>query len=122
MMSEIGISPLSAGLRCACPRCGRGRLFDGFLSLRKNCPACGLDYRFADSGDAPAVFIILIVGFVVTGGALLLEVLVSPPYWLHAAIWFPTAIALPLLVLRPFKATMIALQYYHKAAEGQLHE
>jgi len=39
------------------------------------------------------------------------EALYSPPYWLHAALWIPLAIALPLLVLRPFKATMIALQY-----------
>ena len=51
-----------AGLRCACPRCGRGKLFQGFLSLRPRCEVCGLDYGFADSGDGPAVFIVLLGG------------------------------------------------------------
>ena len=112
-------SPWVAGLFCRCPRCGKGPLFDGFLSIAKRCSACGLDYSFADSGDGPAVFIMLIVGFIVTGGALIVEALYSPPYWLHAALWIPLAIALPLLILRPFKATMIALQYANKAQEGR---
>ena len=62
----------------------------------------------------------LIAGFVVTGAALIVEVLSSPPYWVHAALWLPLAIGLPLLILRPFKATMIALQYANEAEEGRL--
>ncbi len=62
----------------------------------------------------------LIVGFVVTGAALIVEARYSPPYWLHAALWIPLAIGLPLLILRPFKATLIALQYANKASEGRL--
>lgn len=45
------VVPVSAGLRGACPRCGQGNLFDGFLSVRSNCNACGLDFSFADSGE-----------------------------------------------------------------------
>jgi uncharacterized protein (DUF983 family) len=90
--------------------------------MGERCPACGLDYGFADAGDGPAVFIILFVGFIVTGGALLTEVFYSPPYWVHAAIWIPLAIILPLLILRPLKSVMIALQYHNKAAEGRLHD
>ena len=120
MALEESVSPWVAGLFCRCPRCGKGRLFDGFLSLAERCTVCGLDYNFADSGDGPAVFIMLIVGFIVTGGALIVEALYSPPYWVHAVLWIPLAIALPLLVLRPFKATMIALQYANKAAEGRI--
>ena len=119
MAVQARVSPWVAGLFCRCPRCGKGPLFDGFLSIAKRCSACGLDYSFADSGDGPAVFIMLIVGFIVTGGALIVEALYSPPYWLHAALWIPLAIALPLLILRPFKATMIALQYANKAQEGR---
>ena len=48
---------IRAGLRCRCPRCGKGKLFAGFLTLRPRCEVCGLDYGFADSGDGPAVFI-----------------------------------------------------------------
>ena len=116
MAVEAQISPFLAGLRCKCPRCGKGSLFTGFLTIREKCPVCGLNYSFADSGDGPAVFIMLIVGFIVTGGALLVEAIYSPPYWVHAALWFPLAIGLSLGILRPFKATLIALQYYNHAA------
>ncbi len=113
-------SPIVAALACTCPACGKGKLFQGFLSLRPRCEECGLDYAFVDSGDGPAVFIILAAGFVVVFAALIVEVLYEPPYWLHAALWLPLILAVTLLPLRPVKALMIALQYRHKAQEGQL--
>jgi uncharacterized protein (DUF983 family) len=70
-----GHLPIGRGLRGRCPRCGDGHLFKGFLSLRLKCEHCGLDYGFADSGDGPAVFVILIAGFVVVFAALITEVL-----------------------------------------------
>lgn len=103
-----------------CPRCGEGPLFDGFLTPTARCRACGLDTRFVDSGDGPAVFIILIVGFVVVVAALVTEVKVSPPYWVHAVLWLPLTLILSLGLLRPAKALMIALQYRHRAREGRL--
>ena len=120
MAEETHTSPFIAGLLCRCPRCGKGALFRGYLSLRERCPTCGLDYSFADSGDGPAVFIILIVGFIVTGGALIVEILYEPPYWVHAALWLPLAVGLSLGILRPFKALLIALQYANRASEGRL--
>ena len=56
--------PIARGLRGRCPRCGEGKLFQGFLSLRPRCAHCGLDFNFADAGDGPAVFVILIVTLV----------------------------------------------------------
>ena len=120
MADEGYTSPWVSGLLCRCPRCAKGRLYQGFLALRERCPLCGLDYSFADAGDGPAVFIMLIVGFIVTGSALAVEILYEPPYWLHALLWIPLAIGLSLLILRPFKALLIALQYANKAAEGRL--
>ena len=40
-------------------------LFDGLLKVKPACASCGLDYSFADSGDGPVVFVLLIVGFIV---------------------------------------------------------
>ncbi|RIK98689.1 MAG: hypothetical protein DCC74_03980 [Proteobacteria bacterium] len=108
------------GLLCACPRCGEGRLFTGFLNLRPACERCGLDYAFANSGDGPAVFIILLAGFVVVGSALAVEVVYQPPFWVHAALWVPLVLAVTVLPLRPMKGLMIALQYHHRAAEGRI--
>jgi uncharacterized protein (DUF983 family) len=108
------------GLACKCPRCGRGKLYAGFLNLRPNCEACGLDYAFIDSGDGPAVFIIMIAGAIVVGCALIVEIKYQPPFWLHAVLWLPLILATTLLPLRSMKSLLIALQYHHKAAEGRL--
>jgi uncharacterized protein (DUF983 family) len=114
-------SPLSVGFRGACPRCGEGRLYEGLLTPAKSCRVCGLDYSFIDSGDGPAVFVILILGFVVLGLAMLVETAVSPPLWLHAVIWFPVVAILSVWSLRFAKALLIALQYRTAAREGQRH-
>jgi uncharacterized protein (DUF983 family) len=110
---------ISAGLCCGCPRCGQGPLFAGFLTLRPRCERCGLDYDFADAGDGPAVFVMFLAGAIVVGAALVIEILFRPPYWVHAALWLPLILLVTLGPLRPMKGLMIALQYYHKAAESR---
>ena len=112
--------PIGRGLRGRCPRCGEGRLFRGFLSLRPACERCGLDYGFADAGDGPAVFVVLIGGFIVVFAALMTEAVYQPPYWVHAALWLPLILIVTLVPLRLVKGFLIALQYHHKAAEGRL--
>lgn len=114
------VDPVKAGLGGRCPRCGEGRLFEGFLSLRERCGTCGLDYGFADAGDGPAAFVILIIGFIVVGLALWMEVSYGPPLWVHLVLWVPLAIALSLWAMRLAKGVLITLQYSNKAAEGRL--
>jgi uncharacterized protein (DUF983 family) len=114
------VSPYVAGLTCRCPRCGKGKLFDGFLALAPRCEACGLDYTFTDTGDGPAIFIIMIAGFIVVGAALIVEVKYQPPFWLHAVLWLPLILATTLWPLRAAKSLLIALQFHHRAAEGRL--
>ena len=108
------------GLGCKCPRCGKGKLFAGFLNLRPRCESCGLDYAFIDAGDGPAVFIIMIAGAIVVASALIVEVKYQPPFWVHAALWLPLILVTTLLPLRSMKSLLIALQFHHKAAEGRL--
>jgi uncharacterized protein (DUF983 family) len=112
--------PIARGLRGRCPACGKGKLFQGFLTLRKKCENCGLDFDFADAGDGPAVFVILIGGALVVFAALMTEIVYQPPYWLHAALWLPLVLVVTLSPLRPIKGLLIALQYHHKAAEGRI--
>ena len=113
-------NPILAGLVGRCPRCGKGKMFSGFISLKPACETCGLDYFFVDAGDGPAVFVILIAGFIVVGAALIVETLYQPPFWLHAAMWLPLILITTLAPLRALKGVLIALQYHHKAAEGRL--
>lgn len=116
------VDPVKAGLSGRCPRCGEGRLFKGFLSVGERCANCRLDYSFADAGDGPAVFVILIIGFVVVGLALWMEVSLNPPLWLHFLLWIPLTLVLSLVSLRLIKGLLITLQYHNKAAEGRLED
>jgi uncharacterized protein (DUF983 family) len=118
-MANKEISPILAGLKGRCPRCGEGRLFDGFISLDQSCSSCDLDYDFADSGDGPAVFIMLIVGFLVVGLAIYTEINYRPDYWVHAVLWLPSILILSAGLLRPLKGILICLQYSNDAREGR---
>ena len=95
-------------------------MFSGLLTVAPTCGVCGLDNSFADAGDGPAVFVILIIGFVVVGLALWTEVNYGPPLWVHFLLWIPLTLALCLVALRLIKGVLIALQYRNRAAEGRL--
>lgn len=114
------VDPVMTGLRGHCPRCGQGKLFDGYLKIKPRCSACGLDYSFADSGDGPVVFVLLIVGFIVTGAALWAEVNFGLPLWLHFIIWIPLALILGLALTRMLKGVLVALQYRNNARPGEI--
>jgi uncharacterized protein (DUF983 family) len=110
-------SPLVVGLKARCPRCGEGALFRSGLIVRETCDRCGLSYAFADSGDGPAVFAIFILGFLVLAAALLVEFRIGPPVWVHVVLWGVLTPLLAFVLLRVLKASLIALQYKHKAGE-----
>ena len=109
------VSLLAAALRCRCPRCGRGKLFAGLLEIVPRCAVCGLDISAQDAGDGPAVFVILILGAIVVLLAALVEIKLAPPIWVHIVLWLPTTLLGAILLLRPLKAGLIALQYRHLA-------
>lgn len=113
------LSTLKTGLACRCPRCGKGPLFKGYLSLRAACPECGLDYGFADPADGPAFFVMSGVAIVVTAFWGVWAVMAQPPIWAQFAVVFPALIGGCLGALRPVKAWMVAEQYVHKAEEAR---
>ena len=107
----VAVSAVRAGLKGRCPRCGEGRLFDGFLKVRPACEACALDYSRIQTGDGPATFIMQIAGFIVGFSALYVEIRYHPPMWLHLIVWLPLVVVLSLALMRPGRGLMIALQY-----------
>ena len=111
------VSAIDAGMRCVCPRCGRGKLFKGYLSIVDRCSVCGLELARHDSGDGPAVFLIFILGFLVVPVALIVSLNVEWPLWLHALVWGVVILGLALGMLRPAKAYTTALQYKHRRHE-----
>lgn len=117
--SPGSVNPIWAGLRCRCPRCGVGPVFDGYLRLTSECPECGADWSSADCGDGPAVFVVFAVGAIVVPFALVL-LLMGAPAWLGFAAPAALAIGLSAALLRLFRATLVALQHHHAAHEARL--
>ena len=107
------VSPAQAALGCRCPRCGEGKIFAGLLTVRNACPVCGLDLSSEDAGDGPAVFVIFVLGAIAVGLAAWMEIEFEPPIWVHLAVLTPLILGGAILLLRPLKAYMIALQYRH---------
>ena len=98
-----------------CPACGVGRLFRGYLKVADTCAKCPAPLGLARADDAPPYFTIILVGHIVVPSMLILERAVTPPLWVHSAIWVPLTIALALALLRPIKgATLGALVAFGK--------
>ncbi len=114
-------SPLHVGIFACCPQCGKGKLYSGILMPAIECNVCELDYGFIDSGDGPAVFVILIIGFVITGLAMFVQNNFSPPWWVHVMLWLPTIIIASIWALRFAKSIMIALQFKTNAEQAVLN-
>lgn len=114
------LDPIPTGLAGRCPRCGEGRMFKGFITVADRCEHCDLDYKFADAGDGPAIFVMLIAGFMIVGAALWLEVRYEPPIWVYVAVFLPLTLIVCLGMLRPLKGVLVALQYANKAEQGRL--
>ena len=113
------VPPLRAGLNCRCPECGEGPVFKGYLSLAPRCTACGADFSKADSGDGPAFFVMFLVGILVTPPVLLVQAVFDPPAWVQVLIWGPVITLVAVLLLRPFKSVLFALQWAHKAEQAE---
>ncbi|MHA1537150.1 MAG: DUF983 domain-containing protein [Alphaproteobacteria bacterium] len=112
------VSPLAAGIGCRCPRCGQGKLYNGFLQIAKSCARCQLDLGEQDAGDGAVAFVTLFLGFIVVGLAMWVEFTFEPPFWLHALLWLPVILGGTVAMLRPLKAFLIAQQYKHRRRQN----
>ena len=92
-------------------------MFAGLLTVRERCEACGLDLRATDTGDGPAVLVVFVLGAVVVTMAFWVEFHFAPPLWVHAVLWPVVTIPLAVLMMRPLKAALVALQYRYRASE-----
>jgi uncharacterized protein (DUF983 family) len=90
------------------------------LEVASTCSVCGLDLARLDAGDGPIAFVVLILGAIVVGLAILVEVLFAPPIWVHIVLWVPVVIGGAVLLLRLLKAWLIAQHHRHQAFEAKI--
>ena len=94
-----------------CPACGTGALYWRFLKVADTCPKCGEELHHHRADDAPPYFTIVIVGHIVVGLVLAVEMAYRPPLWVHAALWMPLTVILALVLLPSIKGALIGLQW-----------
>ncbi|TFI60097.1 DUF983 domain-containing protein [Sphingomonas parva] len=114
------LPPVQTGLRGRCPRCGKGHLFAGFLKLAPGCEVCGLSYDFADPADGPAFFVITFGCVPAVVFAVMLQIWVDPPMWVHFVTSLPFLVITCVLPLRPLKGWLVCSQFFYKAREGRI--
>lgn len=111
---------VEVALKGLCPRCAQPSLFAGWIKFADRCRACGLDFSQFNVGDGPAAFLTLILGTIVVAGAIMLELTLSPPLWLHMLIWIPVTLAGVVGSLRLAKGALMSAEYRNAAREGRI--
>ena len=94
-----------------CPACGVGAMFRRYLKVADACPHCGEELHHHRADDAPAYFTIVIVGHIVVGLVLAVEIAYRPALWVHAALWLPLTVILTLVLLPSVKGALVGLQW-----------
>ena len=90
------VTAVQRGLMGKCPRCGQGRLFDGFLRVSRQCEVCGEPFHHHRADDLPAYLVLLFVGHLIVTLLLIVDSAYAPPYWVEFAIWIPLTLVLSL--------------------------
>jgi uncharacterized protein (DUF983 family) len=101
-----------------CPRCGAKGLFASLTLFAPKCQKCGLDYESFNVGDGPAAFLTMLIGALVVGLALGVELAFEPPLWVHLVVWAPVILGATLWGLRVSKAALLAVEFRRKAVEA----
>lgn len=110
--------PLDAALKGLCPRCGAPRLFAGPIAFADRCRACGLDFTAFNVGDGPAAILTLVLGALIVGAAVTIQLTLDPPVWLQILLWVPVTAASVVGSLRIAKAALLGAEYRAAAREG----
>jgi uncharacterized protein (DUF983 family) len=111
-----------AALFGLCPACGAKSMFVSATQFSPHCTSCSLDYQCFNVGDGPAALMIIPIGAIIITLAILLDIAVRPPFWLHVMIWVPLTVIMVVGFLRLAKGAMLSLEYRNRAGEGRYEE
>lgn len=112
--------PVASAINGLCPRCGARGLFKGWLAFADRCEACGLDYDGFNVGDGPAAILTLVLGALIVGAAIVVQLAYGPPVWLQMIVWLPITLGGVVGSLRLAKAVLLGAEYRTAAREGRI--
>lgn len=113
---QPGIS--KAALFGLCPQCGAKTLFAGAARFADRCSSCRLDYSGFNVGDGPAALLTMFIGALIIILAIMTDIALRPPFWVHVVIWVPVTAAMTVYTLRVAKAALLAAEYRNRAREA----
>ena len=99
------------GVKCRCPKCGEGKLFDKWLKVTPQCSHCGEELFHERAQDFPPYITISIVGHIVVTLVLLVEANIELSMTTHLLIWIPLALVLSLAIMQPVKGGVVGMQW-----------
>lgn len=99
------------GLKCRCPNCGEGKLFDKWLKVTPQCSRCGEELFHEQAQDFPPYITISIVGHIVVTMVLVVESNFELSMNTHLMIWIPLATVLSLTMMQPVKGGVVGMQW-----------
>jgi uncharacterized protein (DUF983 family) len=102
---------LRRGWARRCPACGGAAMMDGYLVVRRACPACGTELHHHRADDGPAWATILITGHIMAPLMLIVFELLRPPGWQMAVGFSLVFTLLSLWMLPRIKGAFVGLQW-----------
>jgi uncharacterized protein (DUF983 family) len=114
---------IGRGAMLRCPHCGKGHLFRAYLKVADTCESCGEKLNLHRADDFPPYIAIFLVGHLLVGLMLHLEMTYVIAPWVYVATMVPAALILPLLLLPSIKGAVVGLQWAQRmhgfAARGE---
>lgn len=102
----------AAGVRLRCPRCARGRLFQGWFRMNEDCEVCGLHFEREAGYFVGAIYINYAATSVISiGGYFLLDATTDLTLPQELAVWSAFSIAFPLWFFRYSRSLWLALDH-----------
>lgn len=99
------------GWRRRCPRCGKGPMMNGYLTVRDGCPVCAQELHHHRADDGPAYLTILIVGHLMAPVMIWSFTEFRPDPLTLATIFTIGTVALSLWLLPRLKGMIVGLQW-----------
>lgn len=99
------------GIKCKCPNCGEGALFDKWLKVTPKCSSCGEELHHERAQDFPPYITISIVGHIIVTLLMVVEANTDWSMTTHLIVWLPLTIVLSLALMQPVKGGVVGLQW-----------
>ncbi|MBW8882928.1 MAG: DUF983 domain-containing protein [Asticcacaulis sp.] len=114
MTNKVNFAAAALG---RCPACGKGKLFRSYLKVADACKVCGRNFKAADTGDGPVVFVILIAGAIACAGAMISLLAWDWSMTRMMVVWPAVALVVSLILMPVLKGLLVASQLRHKVRD-----